>query len=96
MRGNINARRKNSDLLNVRRERPYEIDARHRQQFADLLKTDIRLAARYYGGHRLAFDLLHPAFQLVGDTEPLEELQDIDAAWSRSKSQRLLLQAARA
>ena len=52
------AGREHRHPLDLRRQRPDEIDARHGQQLADLLEADLGLAARHHGGHPLAFDPL--------------------------------------
>ena len=63
------------------RERSEKRDARHRKQLADLLKSDLGVAARDHCADPLAF--YPPALRqdLVGDPEALKELRgEIDAA----------------
>ena len=66
------------DPLHLGGQRPDVIDARDRQQLADLLKTDLGFAARHHGANTLALNKDGFRLQLVRDAEPLEELRSTD------------------
>src|SRR5215207_6742725 len=73
LRCRVQAGREHGDLLDVGRQRTDEVDALHRQYLADLLETDLGLAAGNHLADRLARlyagDL---RFDLIGNTHALE------------------------
>jgi hypothetical protein len=70
--------------LRLRRQRSHDVDTADWTELADLLKSDLGLAARHDGTDRLALDFSALRGDLVGDPEAGEELRrQVDAARTR-------------
>src|SRR5205809_1011107 len=63
-----------------RRELAHDLDSRHREQFTDLLDTDLGGSPRHNGTHQFAglweYGLL---LDCLGDSEPLDDLDELQA-----------------
>src|SRR5262249_27049516 len=71
----------NDRLLQFGRQRIEYLDARNRQELAQLLHADIGLAPRHYGADELPRARCDPLCRhCIGDTEPLEHLAEMHAA----------------
>jgi hypothetical protein len=70
--------------LRLRRQWSHDVDTVNWTELADLLKPDLRLAARHNGADRLALDFSALRGDLVRDPEAGKELRrQVDAARAR-------------
>jgi len=70
--------------LRLRRQWSHDVDTLDRTELADLLKSDLRLAARHNGADRLALDFSALRGDLVRDPEAGKEFRrQVDAARAR-------------
>src|SRR5262249_46226873 len=65
-------------VLDLRRQRTHERDAFHRQDFADLVNAELRLALGHVLRHRAARDQFGLGLYFSGDPELVEQAGDVD------------------
>src|SRR5262245_42093239 len=76
-------------VLHIRRQRTNVIDTGKVAKLADLLESDLDLAARNYGADKHAGRcLLEPVLDSVAQAQLLEQANHVHAAWTRGISDR--------
>src|SRR5688572_3737465 len=86
----MNARRIDRGILHIGRQRSDVIDAGLVNELADLLESDINLAASDHRADPAAGrNLLHFRFDLVGDAHAFDYADDVGPAWAGRIANRL-------
>ena len=76
-------------MLQLRWQGTDDVDAFDGKKLAHLLEADLGLSPRHHAADGLALDLPDAFPQRLGDTEPLQQGLDVDAAGTRRMGKRL-------